>query len=191
MKKIWILAIILLAIILPITYYLVSPLFIVVEVQDESPLDKIDEKVAVVAEPEKEPVEKELENEAAVTEPEKEMTNDKVMVKDDDMPTSPQIIAKGTFQPKAHEVKGKALLIQDGDSKILRFEDFETDNGPDLRIYLASSLDNKDSIDLKELKATKGNVNYEVPNDIDIKKYNKVLVWCRAFKVLFSYAELN
>ena len=46
-------------------------------------------------------------------------------------------------------------------------------------------------IDLGIIKATKGNVNYEIPQDIDTTKYNKVLVWCKPFKVLFSYAELR
>jgi hypothetical protein len=73
----------------------------------------------------------------------------------------------------------------------LRFENFETINGPKLHIYLASDLSADDYIDLGEIKATKGNVNYEIPDGTDLEKYNKVLVWCRPFKVLFSYSELE
>ena len=101
------------------------------------------------------------------------------------------IVAQGQFKPDAHEVAGKVLLLQEGNKKIIRFEDFETINGPDLHIYLSSDLEGKDFIDLGKIKATKGNVNYEIPQEIDIEKYNKVLIWCVPFKVLFSYAELN
>ncbi len=102
-----------------------------------------------------------------------------------------KIISQGEFVASAHEVKGKALIIKEDNKKILRFEDFETINGPDLRIYLSNDLDVDDSIDLGPIKATKGNVNYEIDNSIDTLKYDKVLVWCRAFKVLFSYSDLE
>ncbi|MBI3334448.1 DM13 domain-containing protein [Candidatus Pacearchaeota archaeon] len=104
---------------------------------------------------------------------------------------SSNIIASGDFMRKVHAVSGRAVLIEDSGDKILRFEDFETDNGPNLHIYLASDLSADDFIDLGEIKATKGNVNYPLPQNIDTEKYNKVLVWCQPFKVLFSYAELE
>ncbi len=100
-------------------------------------------------------------------------------------------LSQGNFVPSAHEVAGKAILVETNDDKILRFENFETINGPDLHIYLSSDLEAKDYVDLGEIKATKGNVNYEIPSDVDLEKYDKVLVWCEPFKVLFSYAELS
>jgi len=102
-----------------------------------------------------------------------------------------EIIAQGDLKESAHEVEGKALIINDNGKTKLRFEDFETINGPDLHIYLSSDLDAEDYIDLGKIKATKGNVNYDIPSEIDISKYNKVLVWCVPFRVLFSYAELK
>ena len=102
-----------------------------------------------------------------------------------------RLVAEGQFMPRYHEVEGQALLIEDGDKKIVRFENFKTINGPDLRIYLSSDLNNRDIVDLGAIRATTGNVNYELPSGVDTKKYNKVLVWCRAFRVLFSYAELK
>jgi len=173
MKKIWILGI-LLVIILPIAFYLISPLWNVVEVQDESPLAKVQDKVEVMTDEEQEMKE----------------ANKKIIVMEEPMPPTPQLVAEGMFKPEAHDVEGKALIIQDGDSRILRFENFDTVNGPNLHIFLASTLDQEDTIDLGEIKATKGNVNYDIPEGIDIEKYNKVLVWCVPFKVLFSYAEL-
>ena len=99
-------------------------------------------------------------------------------------------MVEALFQASAHDVSGKALLIEAEGKKVLRFEDFETINGPDLRIYLATDREATDIIDLGEIKATKGDVNYDIPEGTDIGKYRYVLVWCRAFSVLFSYAEL-
>ncbi len=97
----------------------------------------------------------------------------------------------GEFLASAHEVAGRALVVDTKDGKILRFEDFETVNGPNLHIYLATDSSGSDYIDLGEIKATKGNVNYELPGNIDLDKYDTVLVWCVPFEVLFSYAELE
>ena len=124
-------------------------------------------------------------------EKEVEAAQENVTTMDEEMKEAAALLAQGEFKPRAHEVMGKALLIQAGDSKIIRFEDFETINGPDLHIWLASSLGDDDYVDLGSIKATKGNVNYGVPAGVDTNKYNKVLVWCVPFRVLFSYAELG
>ncbi|MBI3337298.1 MAG: DM13 domain-containing protein [Candidatus Staskawiczbacteria bacterium] len=117
------------------------------------------------------------------------MKND-IMEKSDAMPSQATLIAKGDFMKRFHGVEGRALLIKDGNKKTVRFEDFQTDNGPQLRIYLSTSLDAKDFVDLGTIKATRGNVNYDIPPETDTTKYKYVLVWCKPFSVLFSYANL-
>ena len=102
------------------------------------------------------------------------------------------IYTQGNFVPSAHEVAGSVKLIREaGRGDYLRFEDFETINGPDLFIYLATDTTASDFVNLGEIKATRGNVNYAIPAGTDLEKYDTVLVWCRAFSVLFSYAELE
>lgn len=120
-----------------------------------------------------------------------DLVKDEVMEKDEKMDDDVKLIAMGDFKDSAHHVEGKALLVEDGNKKIVRFEDFDTINGPALFIYLSSDLGDSDFVNLGEIKATKGNVNYEVPEGTDTEKYNKVLVWCEPFRVLFSYAELE
>ena len=166
-------------IVLVVAWYLVSPLFTVVEVQEVSPL-VIDDAMDTMT------AEQKQEFEEAV-----QAASENVMVMDDTMPAGPKLLAQGAFEPRAHEVEGRALLIQQGDKKILRFEDFDTVNGPNLHIYLSSALGIKDSVDLGKIKATRGSVNYELEPGIDTERYNKVLVWCVPFRVLFSYAELK
>ena len=164
-------------ILLPVAYYLVSPLWRVKVADELSPLN--------------EEFERQMQD-----------IKDVVMVKDDPMPSvspaaspvqvpTPRILATADFVSHAHEVTGKALLIQNGETKTLRFENFQTLNGPNLHIYLSADLEAKDFIDLGALRATKGNVNYAVEARIDASKYKHVLIWCVPFRVLFGSAELR
>ena len=90
-----------------------------------------------------------------------------------------------------HDAQGDAYTIplEDG-SNVLRLENFKSTNGPDLFVYLATDDNASDFVNLGELKANKGNQNYEIPEGTDLAKYNKVLIWCKAFSVLFGSAEV-
>ncbi len=91
-----------------------------------------------------------------------------------------------------HDAQGDAYTIplEDG-SNVLRLENFQSTNGPDLFVYLATDDKATEFINLGDLKANKGNQNYEIPDDVDLSKYNKVLIWCKSFSVLFGSAELS
>jgi hypothetical protein len=91
-----------------------------------------------------------------------------------------------------HDAQGiaRTVPLEDG-SQILRLEDFSSTNGPDLYVYLATDDRASEFVNLGQLKASKGNQNYEIPEGIDIEKYDKVLIWCKAFSVLFGSAELT
>ena len=101
------------------------------------------------------------------------------------------VLGKGIMVAKEHEVAGDASFVKSGADTFLRFENLKTINGPDLRIYLASSLDAKDFVDLGPIRATEGNVNYKIPAGTDLTKYKYAMIWCKAFSVLFSYAEIK
>jgi len=91
-----------------------------------------------------------------------------------------------------HDAQGDAYTIplEDG-SNVLRLENFQSTNGPDLFVYLATDENASEFVNLGDLKANKGNQNYEIPDGTDLDKYNKVLIWCKAFGVLFGSAELS
>ncbi|TSC55345.1 MAG: hypothetical protein G01um101418_971 [Parcubacteria group bacterium Gr01-1014_18] len=116
---------------------------------------------------------------------------EEIMDKKETMPIPTTVRYRAPFVAKAHDVKGEAMIIESAGKKYVRFENFQTINGPDVRIYLASGLDNTDIVDLGSIKATKGNVNYEIPDNVDLAIYKNVLVWCEDFSVLFSYATLK
>ena len=104
----------------------------------------------------------------------------------------------GSFGPRSHPAEGTAVVLTDGTQTFLRFDDdFATDNGPDLNVYLHTagpdaSVDDLvgDFIDLGDLKGNIGAQNYVVPEDIDLDRYSTVSVWCVRFRVVFGTAEL-
>ncbi|MFT7616378.1 MAG: hypothetical protein ACI8Y7_001209 [Candidatus Woesearchaeota archaeon] len=97
--------------------------------------------------------------------------------------------AQFTDADASHKAAGTVLLI-DGEQRLLRFEKFKATNGPDLRVYLASDEQATEFIDLGKLKGNIGDQNYEIPADTDLEKYQYVLIWCRAFSVLFGSAQI-
>ncbi len=91
-----------------------------------------------------------------------------------------------------HDAQGNAYTIPlDDGGNVLRLENFKSTNGPDLFVYLATDDNASEFVNLGELKANQGNQNYDIPEGTDLEKYNKVLIWCKAFSVLFGSAELT
>ncbi len=96
-----------------------------------------------------------------------------------------------------HRGSGNVFLAQEKDKTMLRFEDFEVTNGPDLYVYLTKndtpdgSLEGLgDFIDFGRLKGNKGNQNYEIEESIP-SDYDTVVIWCKQFGVLFGKSNLR
>ncbi len=91
-----------------------------------------------------------------------------------------------------HDAQGIAKVIPiEGGSNVLRLEDLVVTNGPDLYVYLSTDKSASDFVNLGRLKANIGNQNYPIPAGTDMTKYDTVLIWCRAFSVLFGSADLK
>jgi hypothetical protein len=113
--------------------------------------------------------------------------------------TGPATIAAGNFRSLEHETTGRAEIIKLADgSHILRFENLDTSNGPDLVVYLSelpSNLGWRDYgrrfISLGGLKANRGNQNYKIPAGTDLSRYKSAVIWCRRFTVGFGVAPLK
>ncbi|ANQ51340.1 DM13 domain-containing protein [Flammeovirga sp. MY04] len=96
----------------------------------------------------------------------------------------------GTFEGSSAHPSTTGMVTLDG--RQLSFNDeFYSDSGPDLFIYLAQDLEGNGFVNLGTLKSTRGVQTYEVPEDIDFTKNKYVLVWCQQFAVLFGSAELQ
>lgn len=91
-----------------------------------------------------------------------------------------------------HDAQGIAKVIPiEGGGDVLRLEDLVVTNGPDLYVYLSTDKSASDFMNLGRLKANIGNQNYPIPVGTDLSKYDTVLIWCRAFSVLFGSADLK
>jgi hypothetical protein len=107
------------------------------------------------------------------------------------------LLRAGRFESVRHSASGKAQAIDLADGgNVLTLTDFEVDNGPDLRVYLVagparSEGEVEDFVDLGGLKGNIGNQQYELPRDLDVGRHSTVVIWCRAFSVLFARAPLS
>ncbi len=117
-------------------------------------------------------------------------------------PTGPVTLASGELISHEHSTSGKVRLVRLSDgSHVVRLEDLDTSNGPDLRVWLTDApvkegragwgvFDDGDHISLGKLKGNKGNQNYVVPENIDPARFSSVSIWCDRFDVSFGAAEL-
>lgn len=94
-----------------------------------------------------------------------------------------------------HNGKGPVRIVDVGGQRFVRFEDVMLTNDPDVHVYLSRETggrwDEETSLYLGALKATNGSFNYEVPAGADVASYQSVVVWCRAFRVLITWADLR
>jgi hypothetical protein len=110
----------------------------------------------------------------------------------------PALALAGTFHGSDdfHFGRGTARLIEIGPGTyVVRLEDFAVRNGPDLYVYLSPVADGyaDGAIELGRLKADKGNQNYGVPDGAlhDPSDAASVVIWCKQFSHLFATAPLS
>ena len=94
-----------------------------------------------------------------------------------------------------HFGRGTARLIEVAPgSFVVRLEAFAVRNGPDLYVYLSPSGDGyaAGAIELGKLKADTGNQNYVVPAGAldDPADAASIVIWCKQFSHLFATAPL-
>ena len=112
---------------------------------------------------------------------------------------SAAVLAHGKFRGIAHETRGVATIHETPGGRVLRLTDFETSNGPDVRVYLVGSPDpatddavkSAEVLDLGALKGNIGDQNYALPSGVDLAKFRSVTIWCRRFGVNFGTAPLT
>lgn len=112
--------------------------------------------------------------------------------------TGPVLRGAGHFVGLAgHEGTGEAgfFALADG-SLVLRLENLDIQNGPDLRLYVvpgpAQTSPGDDSLYLGELRGNVGNHTYELPAEFALMPGDwTVLVWCEAFRVEFVAATVT
>ncbi|MEH0547555.1 DM13 domain-containing protein [Streptomyces sp. B21-105] len=116
--------------------------------------------------------------------------------------SGPQTLASGDLISHEHATSGTVKLVRLADgSHVVRLENLDTSNGPDLRVWLTDApvkqgragwhvFDDGKHVSLGKLKGNKGSQNYALPSDVNWSSYNSVSIWCDRFDVSFGAAEL-
>lgn len=115
----------------------------------------------------------------------------------------PKELYRGELISHEHQTTGvvRVLELEDG-SRVLRLEGLETSDGPDLEVWLSDApvvegydgwflADDGDYQSLGKLKATSGDQNYPIPDDLDLLRFSSMSIWCVRFSVSFGAAELE
>lgn len=106
-------------------------------------------------------------------------------------------LARGRFVALSHPGSGTAAVVElPGGRRKLTLTEFETDNGPDLRVYLSTEdpAQGGELGDFEDLGALRGNVGdqqYDIPMNVSLDRFHNVVIWCRAFSVGFTSASLE
>jgi hypothetical protein len=185
-----------------VAYFLVSPLFIVTEVNEPIPTNDMTmkeyQKFIAMSEEDR------MRMAAQMSEKEKNMvtmgaaqvtrTVDESlagMSQQEIENASIEVSRTGSFVGVGgHAAEGVAKIVSVDGKEYLRFEEFMVINGPDLHVYLTIGGDVQHGEHLGKLKGSKGDQNYPLTG-IDTAKYDTVVIFCQPFRVVFATATLH
>ena len=170
-----------LAIVLPLGFYTISPLFIRSTLVEEAPLAVADEPTTA---PATEPAAPTASLASSAPTPTLAPTP---------TPFAPATVATGEFAgtDDFHFGSGTAKIIETAPGQFtLRLQDFSVRNGPDLFVYLSPERTGTSAaaLEVGRLKATDGSFNYALPAGTDPTDFASALIWCKQFSHLFAVA---
>ncbi|OGO54873.1 MAG: hypothetical protein A2Z32_14345 [Chloroflexi bacterium RBG_16_69_14] len=185
------LLVVMLAVGLPLGYYVASPLWIRTELIEPGP-------VGVVAPtPSPRPAPTSGTADSAPTPPAKTSQSPaRSAPAPEPTPFVARRLAGGSFYgtDDFHFGRGTASIIETAPgSYTLRLDAFSVRNGPDLYVYLSPVADDyaDGALELGVLKATDGAFGYELPAGANPNDYASAIIWCKQFSHLFAVAPLG
>ena len=179
-------AVVALAVMLPVGWYLGSPIFIRTSLVEPGPA-----VVAATAAP------------AVSAAPSNDSAPSVVPSGSPTAPPTPAAtpfaattVASGEFSgtDDFHFGSGTASIVEVDPGRFhLRLDEFSVRNGPDLFVYLSPDADGyaEDALELGKLKATDGSFGYDLPDGIDPARFRSALIWCKQFSHLFAVAPFG
>lgn len=105
----------------------------------------------------------------------------------------------GSFEKSTFKIQGDWQIVKENGQTIFRLSnDFQTKNGPDLKLFLSpksvgnvtGSTATHDAIKLSVLRSHKGAQDYIIPANIDLSQYGSILIHCEAYSKLWGGANL-
>jgi hypothetical protein len=185
------LAVAVLAVGLPIAWYMVSPVFLRSSLVETSPVGATSATLAPSTPPAPTPT-----GDAAAASSEPTPTPVAPTPTPAPTPFVPITLVSGEFEgtDDFHFGRGSASIIEVEPGRYhLRLEDFSVRNGPDLFVYLSPDPDgyDDDAIELGRLKATDGSFGYDLPDGADPADFASAIIWCKQFAHLFATATFE
>ena len=177
--------------VLAFAWWLLSPLFLSTTVNEEFPLSATANMPEGVTQEEAEDI---MEGMAKINMEAVEPMPDKM--------TEATVLVAGKFRDgdSFHKGSGDVNLyrLPSGDT-VLRFEDLDVTNGPDLHVLVSTHADPMTKGELRDagystlgqLKGNRGDQNYEIPSSVDPDSIRSVIIYCMPFHVIFSVAPLS
>jgi hypothetical protein len=120
-----------------------------------------------------------------------------------DANSDPVVLASGSFISHEYSTTGTVVVLQfPSGERVLRMEDLDTSNGPDLHVWITDApvieglagwkvFDDGKYVSLGKLKGNKGSQNYDLPDSVNLDELTSISIWCKRFSVSFGAAELR
>ena len=102
-----------------------------------------------------------------------------------------RLLGRGRLRGIGHTASGSAEIVETDGKAVVQLRDFSVQAGPDYRLYLATGETPDGGRELGALKGTSGNQRYTVEHRGDARRFDTVLIWCRAFSVPVAAATLR
>lgn len=186
-----------LAVALPVGWYIASPLFLSTTIDEAAPVVAVASSAPAPSDPSasapaiSSPAPSSAASAPALTPAPPTATPEPTAT------PAPLLALSGPFHgsDEFHFGRGTARLIETAPGRyVVRLENFAVRNGPDLYVYISPSADGyaNGAIELGKLKADRGNQNYPVPAGAltDPTRAKSVVIWCKQFSHLFATAPL-
>ena len=108
-------------------------------------------------------------------------------------PAGPERLSTGRLEGKGgHSASGAASVYRLANgTTFVRLEDIDTPHAPAVYVYLVprpGQTGTSGGVDLGALKGNQGSQNYVIPKDVDVSRYQTVLLWCRRFSTPIATA---
>lgn len=107
-------------------------------------------------------------------------------------------LLSGRFSGESgHRGEGNAAVVELAKGgRVVTFSKFDVDPGAgNLRVYLHAGRSTSDDlgefVDLAKLKGNKGDQQYTIPSEVDLKRYSSVVIWCVPFTTRIAQAPLS
>jgi hypothetical protein len=121
--------------------------------------------------------------------------------------TTETILQTGSFYPVVHPGSGTVKIVRkDNGKRVLRLENFSTDNGPVIYVWLSTAIEPKSSaavsINVGDYEQIGDPIpagtsypitsqDFDIPDTVNLSSFKSVVIWCVKFKVNFASAVLQ